>query len=146
MSQPVTNRPARLAPPIAETASAAPPAETPRSVSSAAICVMEPFCATELMKSTDTRIQNTRERNPSTTVTPSDTGADARPCASAGRSRTNSAPHGTPIASTIAPTAPPDITTASAMPRRRTNQLETARVYAICAVPLATMPMTKKTA
>ena len=41
--------------------------------------------------------------------------------------------------STIAPIAPPDITTASAVPRRRSNQLETAREYAICAVPLPTI-------
>src|SRR5215470_8372762 len=46
----------------------------------------------------------------------------------------------------IAPTAPPDITIASAMPRRATNQLETARVYAICAVPLPTIPSTKNVA
>ena len=46
--------------------------------------------------------------------------------------------------STIAPTAPPDITIASAVPRRRSNQLETAREYAICAVPFPTTPSTKK--
>src|SRR5262245_20820289 len=46
--------------------------------------------------------------------------------------------------SVIAPIAPPDITTASAVPRRRSNQLETAREYAIGAVPFPTMPRTDK--
>ena len=46
----------------------------------------------------------------------------------------------------MAPTAPPDITSASAVPRRRSNQLDHAREYAIWAVPLPTTPSTTKTA
>jgi hypothetical protein len=95
----------------------------------------------------------------------------ARAAAVAGRSRTNASTPGRPTTRTIppssayavrqpaasinawaiggnttAPTALPDSISARAAPRRFSNQLETARVYAICAVPLPTMPSTTNTA
>ena len=168
-SHPVTRRPPRLAAPIAEMARAPAPAERPRSVSSAEMCVIAPFWAIELQKSTMTRIQKTRDLIASPTVAPG--ARSPGPEVAAGRSRMNSATAGMPIASamppsaryaprqpadrmsaaasggsTIAPIAPPDMTSASAMPRRRSNQLVTAREYAICAVPLPTTPRTQKTA
>jgi hypothetical protein len=73
-----------------------------------------------------------------TTEPPSTAHARRHPIASINASATGG--------STIAPTAPPDMTTASAVPRRRANQLETAREYAICAVPLPTTPSTTNVA
>jgi len=46
----------------------------------------------------------------------------------------------------MAPNAPADITMASAVPRPFSNQLDTAREYAICAVPFPTTPSRKKIA
>jgi hypothetical protein len=153
---------------MAESASAPPAPDTPRSVSSAERCATAPFCASELQKSTTTRIQNTLDVSASRTDAPAT--SLPRPVTT-GRSRMNRATVGSPIASTItpstrkalrqpmcrmsaaavggstiAPTAPPDRTSASAVPRRRSNQLETAREYAIWAVPFPTMPRTMKVA
>ena len=132
---------------------------------------MAPFCAIELKKSTMTRIQKTRDVSPSRTEAPGarvgPAGRGARPLADEARDRRQAdrqhhrrrAPRNAVRQPTrrderlrrsaAAPSRRPrrrDITSASAMPRRRSNQLETAREYAICAVPLPTTPRTKKTA
>ena len=58
---------------MADSASAAPLGGTPRSVSSADMCVSAPFWAIDCAKRTITRIQNTRDVRPSRTETPSST-------------------------------------------------------------------------
>ena len=83
---------------------AAPPALTPRSVSSADRCAIAPFCAIELQNSTTTRIQNARDGSPSRTEAPC--GRRWRQARTPrGRSRTNSATVGRPTTSTITPSA-----------------------------------------
>ena len=63
-SHPVPIRPSRLAAPMIDTANAPPLVDTPRSVSSAAKCVMAPFWLMEL-RTTATITQKARERRPS---------------------------------------------------------------------------------
>ena len=88
---------------MADSASAPPRGETPRSVSSADMCAIAPFCAIELQKSTMTRIQKTRDPIASRTETPwarwsgPDTGES--------RSRMKSATVGRPTTRTIPPSA-----------------------------------------
>src|SRR5262245_9644105 len=92
------------------------------------------------------------------------------PAARTGRSRTNVATTGTPMASTTRPstrqacrqptprrrasvdggcvidaTAPPAMTIESARPRRTSNHVETAREYASAEVPMPATPITAKT-
>ena len=89
-----SHRPSRRAP-----AHRRPP--TPRSVSSAEMCAIAPFCAIELQKRTVTTIQKMRDAIASRTEQPAR--RSSWPGAAAGRSRMNLATVGTPTASTIAP-------------------------------------------
>ena len=115
---------------------------------------MAPFMLTELRNKVPIRIQKARERMPCDTVAPLSAGFVRTPAwaLSWGRSRTKRAVSGSPRSSTsdprtkyaarqpypainvcaiggntIAPVPTPAITNASAKPRRRSNQVTTAR-------------------
>src|ERR1700722_15529762 len=99
-SHPVSRRPDKIAPPMADTAKAALAAEIPRSVSSAERWGITPFLLMEMRNSSATMIQKIRDRTPSLTVAP-EIGV-AAVCLGSESSRTRE-PHGNPMAKTAAP-------------------------------------------